>query len=102
MWWFFSWPVSILTWAWRSYVAVTLWRWFAEPIGGAHVSVVRAMGIGLVVRLATMHVSSADMEADARLKVKYGDTNYHFICMALGFLGPLFVLGFGWLYSQWL
>ncbi len=94
--------VSIFTWAWRCYVASVLWAWFAEPIGAPHLAAVRAMGIGLVVNLAVKRISYADAEAEQRLKDKVGKGMFYTAEVALSLLGPLVVLGFGWLYRCFL
>ena len=91
-----------MTWAWRSYVAATLWAWFAVPIGAPYLTVARTMGLGLIVNCTVHRVSYADAEAEKRMKDKSGEAVHYAMSIVLAVIGPLLVLGFGWLYKQFL
>jgi len=85
--------------AWFAYVAMRMWAWFAEPLGAPHLSVVRAMGLGMLVTMYTAHI-----DTDAAEKASEGKTGWHMIgkFIASKVIVPAVVLAFGWAYAQFL
>lgn len=43
----FSFPAT----AWSSFVGITIWEWFAVPIGAPHISLVQGMGLSVLLFL---------------------------------------------------
>ncbi len=93
--------ISVPLWAWRAYVAAKLWAWFAEPLGAAHVSTARMMGLGVVALLATRGFSQMEYTF-AKKTSDEEDWEWLFVSTVLGLVAPALALGFGWFYSLFL
>ena len=91
--------IAIPASAWFAYVALRLWAWFAEPLGAPHMTLVRAMGLGMLVTMYTAHV-----DTDAAEKNSEGKTGGWMLgkFIASKILVPAVVLAFGWAYAQFL
>ena len=82
---------------WSSFVALRLWTWFAVPVGAPALSLVRMMGLGIIVG---MYKYYPDVDPKAAESKTGGEIFGTFLVKAT--LLPAIALFFGWLYTQFL
>jgi hypothetical protein len=94
--------VSIPTGIWSAFVALKLWRWFAEPLGAPHVGMISVLGLGLgllIGLLRTSPLKSTSVEYEERVKKNpgkffkgycYAAVAYPAIALVIGYIYTLF------------
>jgi hypothetical protein len=79
---------------WSGFVLLTLWDWFAFPIGLPHLSYVEAMGIALLTRFLTRPspgMLPKNMTEEDDFLIRFAIVQWTY-----GILYPLFTLVIGW------
>lgn len=77
--------------AWNGFAISTLWNWFVQPLGVAHLGLWGAAGLSLLIHLTTIDFTLS------RPTEKTAAERFSTSC-ALGLLVPAFALGFGAIY----
>ena len=83
---------------WAGYVVSILWGWYLEPIGAPHLSVMRAVGLSVI--LAAMRSPKIPMHKDKR--EEYGGGELLIMSVFLWGLAPGIALLLGWFWRHWL
>jgi len=85
-------PASI----WASFVTLKVWRWFAEPIGLPHMTMIPIMGLCLLIKLFQFSpLKSMALDYDERIKKDPGKFFKSYCWSA--FLYPTIALLIGWI-----
>jgi len=92
--------VSIPTNIWGAFVALKLWRWFAEPLGAPHMGMISVLGLGLLVGfMRTSHLKSTSLEYEERVRKGpakffksycYASVAYPAAALLIGYIYTLF------------
>lgn len=76
--------------SWRGYALSVMWKWFAVPLGVPAIGVAHAIGLAAIVAMmAKSYEDNAENERSGNEKLARA--------WAIGLLGPLFALIFGWI-----
>lgn len=87
--------IAIVSVIFDGFVLATLWRWFiVTTFNVIPLQIPQALGIALVIKYLTRPIKSEDKTQDKKeqlIKV-----------LVITVLGPLFVLGYGWIIYQFI
>ncbi len=81
---------------WAAFVTLKLWSWFAVPIGAPSLSLVRVMGLAIIVGMYRSYPTP-----DPKAKDKEGGEIFADFLIRATML-PAIALFFGWLYTNFL
>lgn len=82
---------------WSSFVASTIWRWFAVPIGAPVLTVTRTMGLAILIG---MYRYAGETRTQDTQEKSGGELFVAFLARA-GLI-PAFALLLGWIYRSFL
>lgn len=90
--------VSIPASIWAAFVTLKVWRWFAEPIGLPHMTMIPLMGLWLLLNLFQFSpLKSMALDYDERIKKDPGKFFKSYCWSAFSY--PTIALFIGWIYT---